>query len=167
MEGWQDLKGEARYELENLYFAQLKRQYLSEVTSLAMVDNIWDSDNILGEEDLRAQIFKWSSLPKVEYVFNPRSGKDEAHVVLSALKYGQSDRASEEKLERERPRDVSTGGRAATEVVVGSVRRYVPVNCGTSEGKRRRRKLKLARQRAQKERYRKKKRSAKLQVRVI
>ena len=162
LEGWQDLKGEARYELENLYFAQLKRQYLSEVTSLAMVDNIWDSDNILGEEDLRAQIFKWSSLPKVEYVFNPRSGKDEAHVVLTALKYGQSDRASEEKLERERPRDVSTGGRAASEVVVGSVRRYVPVNCGTSEGKRRRRKLKLARQRAQKERYRKKKREEEL-----
>ena len=110
LKGWEDLIDSdhaTRYELEDLYFAQLERHDLSKVTSLAMVDNIRSSDNILSEEDLRAQIFDWSSLPEVEYVFDPQSGKEQARVVLTNLNYGQSNRASEEKLERERPRDVA------------------------------------------------------------
>merc|ERR1712226_405550 len=111
---------------------------LLEVTSLAMV-NGQSVDNHFSEKELRAQIFNWSSFPDQVVMYDPSAGKEVSFVVLKSLKYGQSNRTAEEKLERERPRDLNTGGGAAA-AKVGPVKKTIPVNCGL-----RRRKLKTKR----------------------
>ena len=165
LKGWEDLSenDQTRYDLEDAYEAQKNRADLLKVTVLATVDEL--SDNY-SEEELRAQIFAWSSFPKDVDMYDPTSGEEKGYVILNNLKYGQSNRAAEEKLERERPRDVTTGDRAEQknpEKRAIVVKRRMPVTCGVSEG-RRRRKLKPEETRAKKERKRKRNRREMLRM---
>ena len=159
LKGWEDLSenDQTRYNLEDAYEAQKNRADLLKVTVLSTVDEL--SDNY-SEEELRAQIFAWSSFSKEVEMYDPTSGEEKGYVILNNLKYGQSNRAAEEKLERERPRDVTTGDRTEQknpEKRAIVVKRRMPVTCGVSEG-RRRRKLRPEETRAQKERKRKRNR---------
>ena len=156
IKGWEDLRdydSEARYTLEDEYEKQLNRRDLLEVTSLAMV-NGENVDNHFSEEELRAQIFNWSSFPDQVVMYDPSAGKEVSFVVMNSLKYGQSNRAAQEKLERERPRDLNTGGVAAV-VKVGPVEKTIPVNCGL---RRRKLKTKRAKKKAALEQDRKRRR---------
>ena len=179
VKGWQDLRenDSKRYELEEEYKAQKNRPDLFKVTVLAtgkLVDSQVVTQNELpkdySEEKLRADIFAWSGSrpPKVVYMYDPSSGREEMNVVLTNLKYAESDRAAEEKLEKERPRDVTTVDRAES-ALKNSTKRARPVKktlyvtCGVSEG-RRRRKLKTGKTRAQKERFRQRNRKEMLKI---
>ena len=157
VKGWEDLPvgDDRRYTLEKIYERQLKRRNLLQVTSLAVVDG-QDVDNQFSEEGLRAQIFNWSSLPEEVVMYDSTEGKEVTFVVLNSLKYGQSNRAAEEKLERERSRDLPTAGGAPV-TLVGPVERSMPVNCGT---KRRKLNVKRTKERAALEQARKRKRRA-------
>ena len=137
VKGWQDLRenDSKRYELEEEYKAQKNRPDLFKVTVLAtgkLVDSQVVTQNELpkdySEEKLRADIFAWSGSrpPKVVYMYDPSSGREEMNVVLTNLKYAESDRAAEEKLEKERPRDVTTVDRAES-ALKNSMKRARPV----------------------------------------